>query len=165
MQSTLGHCSKRGTGPRSIWNQPSGTSTVRDPLRGITRLNGDTKDNQIPLYANLTSSLCQNGLNQNVVMPDGPAAAPLPADKRLRLSWCSSNSNALWGTCVMTLSGNGARARVTINLEFEFLNFHLTFGESLLFLSVQQNANLCICNVQLLTTWSNGRDRLWPIPF
>ena len=44
-------------------------------------------------------------------MPDGPAAAPLLVDRRLRLNWCSSKSNALWGTCVTTLSGKGARAR------------------------------------------------------
>ena len=45
-----------------------------------------------------------NGRRCSVVMPDGPAAAPLLTDGRLRLNWCSSNLNALWGMCVMTLS-------------------------------------------------------------
>ena len=36
---------------------------------------------------------------------------------------------------------------VIIGLEFVFLNFRLAFGENLLFLSVQQSSNLCICNV------------------
>ena len=44
---------------------------------------------------------------------------------------------------------------VIICLEFVFLNLCLTFGEDLLFLSVQKNSNLCVSNVKLLTTWSN----------
>ena len=36
---------------------------------------------------------------------------------------------------------------VIISLEFVFLNFRLTFGENLLFLSVQQSSNLCVSNV------------------
>ena len=36
---------------------------------------------------------------------------------------------------------------VIINLEFVFLNLCLTFGEDLLFLSVQQSSNLCVSNV------------------
>ena len=56
---------------------------------------------------------------------------------------------------------------VIISLEFVFLNFRLTFGEKLLFLSVQQSSNLCVSNVQLLTTCHNksslfSRQRVSP---
>ena len=36
---------------------------------------------------------------------------------------------------------------VIISLEFVFLNLRLTFGEDLLFLSVQQSSNLCVFSV------------------
>ena len=36
---------------------------------------------------------------------------------------------------------------VITSLEFVFVNFRLTFGENLLFLSVQQSPNLCVSNV------------------
>ena len=44
---------------------------------------------------------------------------------------------------------------VTISLEFVFLNLRLTFGEDLLFLSVQKSPNLCVPSVQLVTTCHN----------
>ena len=44
---------------------------------------------------------------------------------------------------------------VIIRLEFVFLNLRLTFGEDLLFLSVQKSSNLCVFSVQLLTTCHN----------
>ena len=46
---------------------------------------------------------------------------------------------------------------VVVSLEIVFLNLRLTFGETLLFLSVQQSSNLCVCNIQLLTSWSESR--------
>ena len=44
---------------------------------------------------------------------------------------------------------------VNISLEFVFLNLRLTFGEDLLFLSLQMSSNLCVFDVQLLTTCHN----------
>ena len=45
---------------------------------------------------------------------------------------------------------------VIISREFVFLNLRLTFGEDLVFLSVQKSSNLCVSNVQLLTICHNG---------
>ena len=48
---------------------------------------------------------------------------------------------------------------VIISLEFVFRNLRLTFGEDLLFLSVQQSPSLCVFSVQLLTSFDNGLPR------
>ena len=42
-----------------------------------------------------------------------------------------------------------------ISLVFVFLNFRLTVGENLLFLSVQLSSNLCVFSVLLLTSFHN----------
>ena len=55
----------------------------------------------------------------------------------VRCVWCGTQKK-----CEFSYTSS-----VITSLEFVFLNFRLTFGENLLFLSVQQSPNLCVSNV------------------
>ena len=74
----------------------------------------------------------------------------------MRLNWCSSNSNALWKTCVMTLSGNGARARGGLLVTRNALNVAWFLGTN----SAPSRACLADDNSPRETNISALRDRL-----